>query len=50
MGAVDKHDQMPACFPIIRKFLQEPQDILSYDGHCPFQHNHNPLQTDERKV
>jgi len=37
MGVVDKHDQMPACFSIMRKFLQELQeDILSYDGHYPF--------------
>jgi hypothetical protein len=37
IGVVDKRDQMPACFSIMRKFLQELQeDILSYDGHCPF--------------
>jgi hypothetical protein len=27
------------------KIPQELQeDTLSYDGHCPFQHNRNPLQ------
>ena len=24
--------------------------VLSYDGHCPFQHHRNPLQTDEGKM
>jgi hypothetical protein len=37
IGVVDKHDQMFACLPIMRKFLQElEEDILSYDGRCPF--------------